>query len=82
MEGDFDVVDEIPRLIDNWCGRRELRALALLLPAWHFNTGLTDGWGDVLDALKDVRSARLLPDEEGRVVDLAIVAVEKADYRA
>ena len=42
-DGDFDVIAEVTRLIDEWCGRRELRALALLLPASHFNTGLTDG---------------------------------------
>jgi hypothetical protein len=49
------VIEPIDALIDEWCERREVKALALLLPAWVDNFGLTDGWARVLDALIDIR---------------------------
>ena len=82
MLGDgYDVFGEVTNLIDEWCDRRELRALARLLPAWLSNDGLTDGWVGVLDALRTIRTDGGLPDDEAIVIERAIVAVEHAVYR-
>lgn len=78
---DDDVLTEVSKLIDAWCDRRELRALARLLPAWLANNGLTDGWGDVLDALRTIRADRGLTDDEAVIVERSIIAVERAVYR-
>lgn len=40
-------------LINAWCQRRELRPLARLLPAYVGNNGLTDGYGDLRNAVRD-----------------------------
>ena len=61
---DHDVLTDVSRLVHAWCDRRELRALARLLPAWSANNGLTDGWSDVLDALRTIRADGGLPDDE------------------
>ena len=60
-----DVNAEIRQLVDRWCDRRELRALASLLPAWLANNGLTDGWSELRDALKHTYAMcnHLPPDE-------------------
>lgn len=42
----------IQALIDTWCDRREYHAIAIVLPAWASNNGLTDGWETLHDALK------------------------------
>jgi hypothetical protein len=41
-------------LIDGWCEKRNLQALRLVLPAYPPGA-LTDDWGDLLIALKQVR---------------------------
>lgn len=68
-------------LIEGWCDRRDLRHLALVLPAFVANNGLTDGWAGVLQALYDVRATRLLPDAEQRVIEMLVPVVEKVVYR-
>jgi hypothetical protein len=78
---DNDVLADVSGLIDAWCDRRELRALARLLPAWLANDGLTDGWAGVLDALRTICADGSLPGDEAIVVDRCIVAVETAVYR-
>jgi hypothetical protein len=78
---DNDVLADVSGLIDAWCDRRELRALARLLPAWLANDGLTDGWAGVLDALRTICADGSLPGDEAIVVDRCIVAVESAVYR-
>jgi hypothetical protein len=42
-------------LIDTWCDRRALKTLAYVLPAYKALNGMTDGWGELLIALKNVR---------------------------
>ena len=42
-------------LIDQWCDRRELRPLQFLLRAYPGVLAHTDQFGEVLDALKDVK---------------------------
>jgi hypothetical protein len=41
------VNESLARLIDAWCERTELRPLALILPAYTANNGLTDGWDSI-----------------------------------
>ena len=57
--------DTIRRLVDAWCERKQYGPLALVLPAWIYNNGLTDGWTILHDALKHayVMCTDLPPDE-------------------
>jgi hypothetical protein len=72
----------LKELTDAWCGRRALKPLAHLLPAYTAFNGMTDGWGDLLGALKNVR-AFCRDDVEGPesviVADL-IRAAERAVF--
>ena len=69
-------------LIDGWCDRRALAPLARLLPAYLAFNGLTDGWGDLLDALEGVRAScrEGLPETDIAIVGDLIRAAEKAIY--
>jgi hypothetical protein len=51
-----EYLKELTGLIDRWCAARKLRPLSRLLPGYMSLTGLTDGWADLLDALKYTRS--------------------------
>ena len=42
----------IRSLVEDWCDRREYRALSIVLSAWLANNGLTDGWEGLHDSLK------------------------------
>jgi hypothetical protein len=44
--------DEVRRLLERWCDRREYRALATVLPAWCENDSLGDGLGKLRDAVR------------------------------
>lgn len=67
----------IKSLIDNWCDRRELAALANLLPCWLANDGLTDGWCNLRSAPKHTHSVdRDLPDEERDRLKQAVDVVD------
>jgi hypothetical protein len=80
-DDDCDVLTEVSNLIDAWCDRRALLPLARLLPAWLANNRMTDGWGEVLDALRTVRADIELPENEASTVESAIIAVDRAAYR-
>ena len=71
----------IARLVDAWCGRRDLGPLAMLLPAYVSNNGLTDGWAELLDALHTVRGSRRLPFTEHAEIERLVVLVEGMVYR-
>ena len=73
----FDVLD---RLIDEWCKRREVGALATLLPAYVAFNGLTDGWVDLYQALRSTRSYAhgRLPKMEERDLEAAVKVVAEA----
>lgn len=55
-----------------WEERGESDAVATLLPAWRANAGLTDGWQDVLAAMRAVSERVALP--HGEAVTLEGVA--------
>jgi hypothetical protein len=73
----------LERLIDAWCERRDLRPLAILLPAYTSNNGLTDGWAGLMDALRTLRAVgpRRLPEDEQFEVERILQLVEKMVYR-
>jgi hypothetical protein len=56
--------DEIRKLVEAWCDRREYGALASLLAPWISNNGLTDGWEDLAAALRSTANSKSLPDNE------------------
>lgn len=74
---DDPIYEPVRRLIEAWCDRRDLQALATLLPAYTANNGLTDGWGDVLEALYEIRADRSLPPSEHAEVERLVPLVEK-----
>ena len=58
------VLDPVEALLGHWEERGETAAVAALLPAWRANFGLTDGWYDVLDAMRAVPEVAALPPDE------------------
>jgi hypothetical protein len=52
MSSDMD--RDLKQLVDGWCDRRALRALNQFLPGYFALNGLTDGWGELETALKNV----------------------------
>ena len=75
------VLGPLSRLIEAWCDRRALGALAVLLPAYTSNNGLTDGWAEVMEALRRLRATRQLPADEQAEVERLVVLVEQMVYR-
>jgi hypothetical protein len=63
---------ELRDLIDAWCDRRCLGPLGILLPAYTSFNGMTDGWGELLNALKALTLSQdtLLPEERKIVADM------------
>lgn len=77
MDGQ-QVHHEIRAMIDRWCDRRELRALAELLPRWIANNGLNDGWAELALSLRRISNMRELPDEEREQAKRLYVTVDHA----
>ena len=75
---ELDPNEVIRELVDRWCDRRELGALASLLPAWLGNNGLTDGWHELNAAIKHTYAARELPDEERDLLKRLHVHIDTA----
>jgi hypothetical protein len=75
------VIDPVEGLLDRWQQRDEQAAIALLLPAWRGNFGLTDGWTDVLHALHELPVAVALPDDERKVLASVAANIEEAIRR-
>jgi hypothetical protein len=44
------------QLIERWCDERKLKALSRILPAYLAFDGLSDGWHELLAALKTTRA--------------------------
>ena len=81
-EAEHPVVGPLSALIDAWCQRRDLQPLATLLPAYVSNPlRLTDDWALLMDALRDLRRQRSLPEAEQADVARVLVIVEQAVYR-
>jgi hypothetical protein len=73
----------IQNLVEGWCDRRCLKALRAILRGYPLSSPFTDGWGDLLIALQDVRAfARSeLTEAEQLAVDDCIRAVERVLQR-
>lgn len=71
----------LSRLVDEWCERRDLSALARILPAYTSNFGLTDSWAALLEALRTLQADRTLPEGEQREVERLVVDTERIVYR-
>jgi len=71
-------------LIDRWCDERKLVALSFLLPGYLALNGLTDGWADLLAALKSVRGIGRgsFSDEDWNLLQDFIREAERIVYRS
>jgi type VI protein secretion system component VasF len=70
-------------VIDGWCEHRNLVALSHILPAYLGFNGLTDGWGELDKALRNLRSAcydDLTTQEQNTLHDL-IAATDSVLYK-
>ena len=74
---------DLKKLADGWCERRALRALFYFLPGYFGLNGLTDGFGDLEIALKDVLSSAKheITEEEKKEVKRLLVLVQQAIYQ-
>lgn len=81
-DGEHPVNGPLAHLVDGWCDQRALGPLSVLLPAYTSNNGLTDGWAEVMEALRTLRGARHLPDYEHRQIEDLIVLIERMVYRS
>ena len=83
MDSKTEFFEPLKKLIDSWCERRALKPLSRVLSPYLAFNGMTDGWSELLDALKWVRAFcrdDLPTDETATVADL-IRAAEGAIYR-
>jgi len=48
--------DELRKLLECWCDRREYRALATMLPAWCASNTQSDGMGELRDAVRSIEA--------------------------
>ncbi len=80
---DAHLFNTLQTLVEGWCDRRCLKALSRILRGYPLSSPFTDGWGDLLIALQDVRAfARSeLTDEERAAVDECIRAVDRVVHR-
>jgi hypothetical protein len=69
----------IRQLINSWCDRRCLKALRAILRGYPMTSPLTDGWGELLLALLDVRAfaGSELIQPERKMVDDCIRTIER-----
>jgi hypothetical protein len=75
-----DLAAAIDALVDHWCERRSIRALRQILAGWPSPLRLTDDWGELRTALRNVLAfarPELSPDEI-EAVEEAIVAIDIA----
>lgn len=77
------IVVEVDRLVEGWCDRRCLRALRAILSGWPLSSGLTDDWGNLLEALEKVRALAReeLTESEAQSVESLIHEVAEAIHR-
>ena len=72
------VNDKLAKIVGTWCDRRDLGPLAVLLPAWLNNNGLTDGWATLADALQTLSTWPKLPEIERTALKLLWIEVDAA----
>ena len=82
MKNNAEFCQTIDTLIDNWCERRALQPLRILLPAWPLGMGLTDDWRRIREALRHCRAmaGSSLPQNEQTQLNELIAAVDQILY--
>jgi tetratricopeptide (TPR) repeat protein len=70
--------DQITQLINHWCERKELKPLAIILPAYIGNLGTNNDRNKLLSAFSYLSAMRCLGEEEQRIVE-EIIAKLLAD---
>lgn len=77
------VIKQVGELVDAWCERRCINALRFILQGWPLSNSLTDGWGDLLKAMENVRAfaAKELTEQDVQKLADSIVNVTKIVYR-
>ena len=73
---------DLKKLADGWCERRNLLALHHFLPGYFGLNGLTDGFGLLETALKDVLvfAKDGITDEEKNEIKRLLTLVQQAIY--
>jgi tetratricopeptide (TPR) repeat protein len=65
--------DQITELINNWCERKDLKPLSMILPAYVGNLGTENDRNKLLSAFSYISAMRCLDEKEQRVVESIIV---------
>ena len=83
IENNEQLFASIQKLVEAWCDRHCLGALRRILPGYPLSSPLTDGWGDLLIALQNVRAfaRNELTADEQEVLEECIRAVDSAIHR-
>jgi hypothetical protein len=78
-----DLQDALRKLADGWCERRALVALHHFLPGYFGQNGLTDGFGFLETALKDVLvfAKNEITEEEKKELKRILILVQEAIYQ-
>jgi hypothetical protein len=78
-----DLFRKLQGLVEGWCDRRCLRALRAILHGYPMTSMLTEGWGELLIALQNVRAfaREELTEDERSTVEECISAVDRAVHR-
>ena len=63
-----DVLDPVEGLLERWAADGNEAALAVLLPGWRANNGLTDGWFGALEALRSATTSAAVAAEDAAVL--------------
>ena len=74
---------DLRKLADGWCERRALVALHHFLPGYFGQNGLTDGFGALETALKDVLvfAKHEVTEEEKKEVKRLLILTQQAIYQ-
>ena len=79
MDNQEQLFQTLQKLVDAWCDRRALQALRYILRGYPLSSPLTDGWAELIAALKDVRAfaREELSAEELSSVDDCVRVIER-----
>ena len=83
MINDQELFQILQTLVDAWCERQALQPLRCILRGYPLVNPLTDGWADLITALRDVRAfaREQVTPEELKSVDECIRAIDRIVHR-
>jgi hypothetical protein len=67
----------LDQLVEAWCDERQLDWLRILLPAWPLHSAHTDGWGDLMVALRTIENSTALKADHRNAVHAAAECVTR-----